>query len=193
MRNDLELDDVEVDGAPISGTSGRDGRIRFSVLRGLAMAELKLAGISLSDVVAERLDLTASDISHARVGAVRFSDCRCLGTNWAETVLSDVTFERCTLELSNLRLAKLARVVFEGCDCRSADLAGATLEDVVFRGCQLEGADFREARLARVDLRQSRIEGVKGVAGLRGATITTAQLLGLAPALAAELGIDVEA
>ena len=45
--------------------------------------------------------------------------------------------------------------------------------------------------LADVDLREASLETVVPAAALAGATITEAQALGLAPALARELGIDV--
>ena len=181
-----------MEGAPVEGTEGRGGRIRFSLLRDLALGSTKLTGVTITDVVAERVDLTASDLNKARVSSVRFSDCRCLATNWAEAILADVTFERCTLEMSNFRFARLERVVFEGCDLKSADFANSMAAEVVFKSCTMEGADFREARLTTVDLRRSQVKGIKGMAGLRGATITVGQLLDLAPALAQEMGIDVE-
>jgi hypothetical protein len=50
----------------------------------------------------------------------------------------------------------------------------------------------RGARLADVDLRGARVDSVEGLDGLRGTWITAAQLDGLAPALAAQLGLRVE-
>ena len=45
--------------------------------------------------------------------------------------------------------------------------------------------------VADVDLRGARIAAVEGLDGLRGTWITAAQLDGLAPALAEQLGIRV--
>jgi uncharacterized protein YjbI with pentapeptide repeats len=63
----------------------------------------------------------------------------------------------------------------------------------VFDSCDLSGVDLSFADLDRADLRTSRLDSVRGVGSLRGATIGAAQLVTLAPALAAELGIRVEA
>jgi len=95
-----------------------------------------------------------------------------------------VTFTACKLDLANLRLAELENVVFDGCSLREVGLYGAKLCDVNFGGSDLDGADFSQATLERVDLRRSKLAGVRAVDSLAGAVIDAGQLIDLAPALA---------
>jgi uncharacterized protein YjbI with pentapeptide repeats len=91
------------------------------------------------------------------------------------------------------------------------DLAGAHLEDVIFEGCEIGGLDVRSARLhavafidctidelnvagaalAKVDLSGARMRSLVGVESLRGAIVSSEQLVDLAPILAAQLGLEV--
>ncbi|EFG65086.1 conserved hypothetical protein, partial [Streptomyces sp. SPB074] len=96
------------------------------------------------------------------------------------------------LDYLNLRGAKLKDVVFEACVLVEPDFAGAGLERVAFVDCVVKGADFHKVTLKDVDLRQAAELGVAaGIGGLRGAAISPDQLIDLAPALAAELGMRV--
>ena len=71
------------------------------------------------------------------------------------------------------------------------DARGATLREVRFRDCSINELNVTEARLAKVDLSGARLSSLIGVDNLRGAIINHAQLLDLAPQLAAQLGVEV--
>ncbi|MEU8967624.1 pentapeptide repeat-containing protein, partial [Streptomyces sp. NPDC048491] len=74
------------------------------------------------------------------------------------------------------------------------DFGGASLVRVEFHGCELRGADFTGARLKDVDLRGATLLDIaRGVERLAGAVISPSQLLDLAPAFAAQVGVRVEA
>jgi hypothetical protein len=53
------------------------------------------------------------------------------------------------------------------------------------------GADVSNVKCKGTDLRRARLDGLKGVGSLRGATIGVDQLFGLAPGLAAAVGVRV--
>ena len=72
-------------------------------------------------------------------------------------------------------------------------LAVHRLDRVVFADCRLAGADFTGARLADVDLRGADLQIERGVESLGGAVISPSQLVDLAPAFAAQIGVRVEA
>jgi uncharacterized protein YjbI with pentapeptide repeats len=72
-----------------------------------------------------------------------------------------------------------------------ADFAAATLTDVTFDGCDLRAAELSQVSCTRVDLRGARIEDVRGANALAGATVSPEQLVPLAPALAAAIGLTV--
>ncbi len=62
-----------------------------------------------------------------------------------------------------------------------------------FEGCDLTGADFRGARLKECTIRGTSLDAVVGVESLRGLTMPWTDLVGSVAALAAALGIAVEA
>lgn len=72
-----------------------------------------------------------------------------------------------------------------------SDFLDAALEAVRFHGCDMTGADIRGARLKRCELRGSRLEGLVGVESLRGAAMEWPEILDMAGAWAAALGIEV--
>ena len=85
----------------------------------------------------------------------------------------------------------LTGVTFEGCDLRDVDFAGATLTRTAFPGSRLARTDFTSARLEATDLRDAELGIIIGPDSLRGATVSTAQLVYLAPVLAQTMGITV--
>jgi uncharacterized protein YjbI with pentapeptide repeats len=62
---------------------------------------------------------------------------------------------------------------------------------VTFVECRVGRLDVTRAQLREVDLRGADLAGIDGTAGLKGATISRHQLLELADALAAHLGVTV--
>ncbi len=102
-----------------------------------------------------------------------------------------VTFRDCKLDSVNFRSAMLTDVRFEDCLLRDADFGSATLQRVSFSGSTLERAVFAKATCTKVDLRGATLGISAGFESLRGVTIDSVQLVGLAPLLAAHLGITV--
>jgi len=102
-----------------------------------------------------------------------------------------VHFDQVKLDAVNFRGAALIDVVFTDCLLREVDFGGAKLTRVRFPGCTFEEADFSRAKLADVDLRGARLHFKAGLDALRGATIDGGQLVELAPALAAHLGLKI--
>ncbi len=98
----------------------------------------------------------------------------------------------CLLDVVNLRGAVLDEVVFEDCRLREVDLGGAQLTGVSFAGCRIERLDLTGATLTEVDLRGAvALDVARGLDRLGGAVLDVGQVLELAPALAAQLGVDV--
>lgn len=125
----------------------------------------------LVDVELVRCDLSGCDFCESVWQRVKLVDCRASAIELPQANLRDVTFVDCKLDDANFRLAKLQRVRFDA--------------------SVLAGADMSNAKCAAVDLRGARLDGLRGVASLAGATIGPDQLVGLAPALAQALGLRV--
>lgn len=152
-------------------------------------------------------------VRRARFNDVWFHTFRFVGTDLVETNWLDaelisgalagvemftsemrrVTFHKCKFDSVNLRGAQLREVVFSDCVIRDVDFGGATLSTVAFPGSSLVGARFDKARMEKVDLRgATALEIADSSGGLAGATISTTQLLDLAPLLAKTAGIEVK-
>lgn len=134
-----------------------------------------------------------TELAGAQFRDVEVVEARLGGAQLHGAVLERVVVRGGKSDYLNLRSAKLKDVVFEGCVLSEPDFGGAVLERVEFVDCVLTGVDFTGARLTDVDLRGvQRLEITRGVESLAGAVISAAQLLDLAPVLAARLGVRVE-
>jgi len=71
------------------------------------------------------------------------------------------------------------------------DFAGATLVRTTFSGSRLTRTDFTGVRMDATDLRGAELGIIIGPDSLRGAIVSTGQLVYLAPALAQATGITV--
>jgi hypothetical protein len=148
-----------------------------------------LGADGLADAVLEGADLAGSRAVRGELLRCIFRGCRLTGLDWAEGDVHDVVFEDCRLDLAGLRHASLQRVRFTGCDLRELDLARARAEDVLIEHCDLRQADLSGLRAQRLELRGCRVDGLRGVEGLRGALMTWPDVLELAGPLAAGVGI----
>ncbi len=177
MFSRLELDDdgeavgVRVEGARQPGESFERAR--------------------LVDVELVRCDLSGCDFSESIWHRVRVVDCRLSSVELAQARLREVNFTNARLDDANFRLSSLEGVQFDTCVCTTAEFIGAQLERVLFGGSDLAGADVSQVRCADVDLRGARLDGLRGIGALRGATIGADQLVALAPALAQALGVRI--
>ena len=116
------------------------------------------------------------------------------GARLLECVLTDcdvsgVAFDRA--RLTSCLLTDLRSPTLTGCTIGELDVSSADLRDVRLVDCTVSSLVLAGARHRSVDLRGAAVERLNGVAGLRGCTISTAQLVGWAAGLAAELGIRV--
>jgi uncharacterized protein YjbI with pentapeptide repeats len=135
--------------------------------------------------------LAAADLTGSTIRRVRIRGVRASGLIVAETEGKDITIGASKLDLANFRFANWSRIEFNNCSFLDADFAGSKFTDIVFSDCDLSGCDFSGAALTRVDLRSSTLSDISGPSGLKGATITTGQLMALAPLLASYVGIIV--
>ena len=165
------IDELRLDGASLAG-----GRHR---------------GLTIRDCELRACDLSTLSAREGRLLRAELTGCRATGLDWPEGSVRDVTFRDCQLDLASFRFSALQRVVFEDCVLREADFAETRCESVRFDACDLTGASFERATLRRCELRGCTLEAVQGIEGLRGAAMEWADIVALAPALAAALGIRV--
>lgn len=192
LGDDADLDEVEIRELALDDRPAlHDVRIVRSRLVSVSVAGAHLKGLELRDVVLDAVDAAGARLPEAELVRVEVRDARLSGIDLGQATLTDVGFVRCRMDAANLRLAELTRVDFEDCELREADLGGARLRSVRFAGSHLDRVDVSNARCERVDLRGARLGSVTGVTGLRGATIGVDQVLALAPAVFADLGLTI--
>ncbi|MFD7030175.1 pentapeptide repeat-containing protein [Streptomyces sp. NPDC059917] len=194
LEPDGDYDGLEFADLDLGGQEGVGARFMDCALRRCALDETGLARARFMDVVLEGVRGVGTDLAEASLRDVELRDARLGGVQLHGAVLERVLVQGGKIDYLNLRKARLKDVVFEGCVLVEADFAGAVLERVEFRDCALRGVDFSGVRMTDVDLRGAvELDIARGVESLAGAVISPPQLLDLAPALAAQVGLRVEA
>ncbi|MFJ6832995.1 pentapeptide repeat-containing protein [Streptomyces sp. NPDC091209] len=193
LEPDGDYDGLEFRDADFAGQDGGGARFMDCALTGCALDETRLHHARVLDSVLTGIRGVGTDLAESTLRDVEVIDARLGGVQLHGSVLERVVVRGGKIDYLNLRKARLKDVVFESCVLVEPDFGGARLERVEFVDCVLKGADLTEATLVDVDLRAAaELDIARGVDRLAGAVISTAQLLDLAPVLAAALGVRVE-
>jgi uncharacterized protein YjbI with pentapeptide repeats len=153
--------------------------------------EALLRGTRLSTVVLADLRATSFDLAEGAWNEVAVRRARIGALIGHGAALAQVTVQQARVDYANLRGATLTQVQFLGCRFDELDLTQAQLTDVRFRDCQVGRLAIQGATLTRTDLTGADLEELDDAGALRGATVSSEQLVRLAPALAQHLGITV--
>ncbi|MEV4561242.1 pentapeptide repeat-containing protein [Kitasatospora sp. NPDC049285] len=192
LRADGRYDTVHFDDLELTGGlhGARFLECAFTGVR-IEGAKLRLAGFNEVWIQGSRLvgaDLAETEWQDAEVDSSVLAGIAAYGSAIRRTV-----FRQCKLEAVNFRGAVLRDVVFEDCLLRDVDFGEAKLTAVSFPGSTLDEVRLAGATLKSTDLRgATRLHLPDAHQGLRGATISTHQLLDLAPQFAHALGITVK-
>lgn len=143
------------------------------------------------DLRLESVDAANASFTESGLKRVTWQRCRLVGLALSGCTLADVTHAECLLGMANFRFANLSRVDFVGCDLTGADFTNARLTDVTFTDCVLAGATFSHASCGRVVLQGGELGGLRGLDGLRGATVRVDNLSDIAQEMATELGFQL--
>ncbi|WP_030660175.1 pentapeptide repeat-containing protein [Streptomyces rimosus] len=193
LETEGDYDGLEFAGTDLTGQAGRGARFMDCAVRRCALDETVLSRARFIDSVLDGVRGVGTDLSQASLRDVEVLDARLGGVQMHGAVLERVVVRGGKIDFPNLRKAKLKDVAFEGCVLVEADFGGAELERVSFDDCTLTRVDFSGVRMRDVDLRGvARLDIARGVDRLSGAVISPAQLMDLAPAFAAEMGVRVE-
>lgn len=150
-------------------------------LSGLTVAESRLSRLNIPHLQAPRSGWRDVLLEDSRIGVVELYDA----------VLSGVKLSSGKLDLINLRGAELRDLLIEGCTLGEVDLTQASAHRVALRGTRVETLVLTGLRAQHLDLTGAEIGRIVGLEGLRGAVVTSQQLLELAPALAEHVGLKV--
>jgi uncharacterized protein YjbI with pentapeptide repeats len=184
---------IRVDGRTFDEIDGGMSRFNESVLSSVTFTGGRLRRTRFDTVWMHNIRTVGTDLAETS-----WLDTECVsgllaGTQLHGAQMRRVVFHRCKFDSVNFRSAKLREVAFVDCLLRDADFGGAAMAVVSFPGTSLDRVDFGRAALDRVDLREATALGITSEAGaLKGAVVTTPQLLELAPALARHVGLTVK-
>jgi uncharacterized protein YjbI with pentapeptide repeats len=179
--------------------------------RTVALSRADLSGIEVIGSRLERLNLAFADASHAvlrdcvfdrgdaanatarsaALTRVQFTGVRMTGAQLIDCALLDVAFHEVKLDLAAFRFAKLRRVEFRDCNMTGTDFTGTDIRGATFVGCDLAGAQFSQVKADGARFENCWLEGIGGVASLRGAAIRSDDLVSLSKVFARALGIDI--
>ncbi|MEV7215718.1 pentapeptide repeat-containing protein [Kitasatospora cineracea] len=191
LRPDARYDTVHFDGLALTGQFG-GAHFLECAFTGVRIEEAKLRRAGFNEVWVQGGRLVGVDLAESEWQDTEVDSTVLAGISGYGSAVRRTVFRQCKLEAVNLRGAVLRDVVFEDCLLRDVDLAEARLTDVSFPGSTLDEVRLRGATLKNTDLRTAARLGLPdGHLGLRGAVISTAQLLDLAPQFAQALGIAV--
>ncbi len=188
-----DYDGLEFTDADWAGQSARGAQFMDCALRRCALDETVLSRARIIDSVLSEVRGVGTDLSRASLRDVEVVDARLGGIQLHGATLDRVVVRGGKIDFANLRKASLRDVAFEGCVLVEADFGGAQLERVSFEDCTLARVDFSATRMKDVDLRGvAALQIARGIDSLGGAVISMAQLMDLAPAFAAQVGVRVE-
>lgn len=190
-----------------------EGEYDCAHFEGVVWAEADARNASFNECAFRSVTLDNGLAQSARFNAVWMHGVRFIATDLSDVTWMDVeviqgafagveasgaelrrvAFHNCKFDSLNLRGATLTKVEFSECVLRHVDFGDAKLNEVSFPGSEIEGLVVRHAELKKVDFRQARNIGISdGVEALKGAMVTPNQLMDLAPAFAAAVGLIVK-
>lgn len=194
LEPDGDYDGVRFEALDLADESGPGARFMDCALDGCALDRTELVRARFIDSVLTGVRGVGTDLAGASLRDVEIVDARLGGVQMHGAVLERVLVRGGKIDYLNLRKARLKDVVFENCVLSEPDFGGAQLDRVEFRDCVLKRADFSAVRMESVDLRMvAELDIARGVERLAGAVISPSQLMELAPAFAAQIGVRVEA
>jgi uncharacterized protein YjbI with pentapeptide repeats len=177
----LDLDQTDAHGSrflecAFTRVSIQDGQLRRSQFTDVWLRDVRLISTTLAESGWVGAELTGSVAAGVEAFAAR---------------LRRVTLRGCKLDSVNFRDAVLAEVTFDNCVLTDVDFSSAALTRTVFCNSRLTRTNFTRATMEEVDLRGAELGVTVDPTCLRGAIVTTAQLMDLAPLLAEGMGLIV--
>jgi uncharacterized protein YjbI with pentapeptide repeats len=187
-----DFDTVLFERADFDNPRAPGTRFLECAFRQVSITDGSLQRCGLRDVWARDLRLTGSNLAESSWHEVTMLGSALAGVQVFGAELRDVIFSGCKLDSVNFRASKLTGVTFDHCVLRNVDFAGASLTRCSFPGSQLTEVDLSKVTMDKTDLRGAELGLIIDTGSLRGAIISSAQLVLAAPVLAQALGIVID-
>ncbi len=187
-----DYDTVHFDQLALDNPDASNARFLECAFTRVSVQGGRLRRSRFSDVWLRDVHLTLTDLAETHWTDATFIGGVAAGVKAFGAKLQRVAFKGCKLDSVNFRDAELTDVTFDNCLLRDVDFARATLSRTRFPGSRLSGTDFTGVTMDKVDLRGAELGIIIGPESLRGAIISTAQLIDVAPLLAQGMGLEIE-
>jgi uncharacterized protein YjbI with pentapeptide repeats len=191
LRPHGDYDGEHFDRLALDDPAAASARFLECAFTGVTMHGGQFRRARFIDVWLQDVQLVTTGLAETSWQDVTITGAVLAGTEAYGAQLNRVTLRGCKLDSVNFRDASLTDVTLDGCLLRDVDFGGASLARTVFTDCRLEKTDLSRVTLDQVDLRGAELGIIIGPNSLRGAIVTTGQLVMLAPLLADSLGITV--
>jgi uncharacterized protein YjbI with pentapeptide repeats len=185
-------DGAHFDSGALEDADGSGSHFLECAFTGMTLQNCTLTRAEFADVWLHDTRMLSTSLARTTWRDVTFTGVAMAGVEVFDSTLRRVRFERCKLDSVNFRAADLADVVFDNCMLRNVDFTEAKITRTAFPESRLEASTLVKVTLNKVDLRGATLGITVDPVGLRGAIVTTAQLLDLAPLLAESIGIQVK-
>jgi uncharacterized protein YjbI with pentapeptide repeats len=190
FAGEFDIDSALVNGGDQTKVVG-EGDIEKSVVTQVDMSGATLGPLRLSNSVLRDVDLSNASMQQLVLRRTEWIRCRAIGLRLSIELATDFYVEDCRLDFATVHIEKVkGAAAFIGCSFREATIRG-DLSDVLFLDCDFVATEFRASRADRCDLRGSRFAGGRGLLTLRGATISSDQVVSICTLIAAEAGLRV--
>jgi uncharacterized protein YjbI with pentapeptide repeats len=189
--DESEIEDVRLEHARLGAESYRLVDWRYARFASCSLAGSTWKRCHFTDTVFDDCDLANVVLDRCGLERVRVDCGRMTGFGGSGATLTDLVVDGAVADLSQWRFATIEHAVFRDCRLTQSDWANARLTSVRFEGCTLAAADFSHCQLDSVVFVRCGFEGVRGVDGLRGASVDRAALYDLTEPMAVALGISL--
>lgn len=151
------------------------------VLPRWSMVDCHLDGCNLANVEGEDSSLLRAILSQCKLSGARFHQA-----SWRDVELVD-----CKLDYASFQDFKGRQIRLRRCDLREVEFYNCQFESLECLECHFGRACFSQCRFEQSEFRGCDLTGLRGLANLSGVRMAAEDLLGIATALAAELGIGL--
>lgn len=182
----LQFHDLPLEGLVADGVSAFECCFSRCALGDTGLRHSRLVSCVWQEVTATTWDCVDSSWLDVAVGPGRIGALLAQGSRLMRVTLADLK-----LDYVNLRGATLDQVRFTECRIAELDLSSADLRDVRMDGCVIGRLVLSGSTCSDVRLEDAELAALDGLGSLAGVTVSELQLLALAPALAAHLGLTV--
>lgn len=163
---------------------------RQGVIRALRAERASMTALDVRSVEFTGCELGSSRWTRGQLSRTRFGGCKLLGARLAEVTTNSVVFTDCKLDYAVFdRVRASGPVLFVRCSLREAVFTGCYLAGCLFDECDLSGAEFGPGTYRGCDLRGNDLSAISGAHHLKHVVLDRVQVLQLAAALSAELGV----